>query len=77
MSDERLDHHGHSPAAWTGVITMMIGFAIITVALFIDWQLGVMVGGILILAGVPLGAIIKLMGYGINGPKYDPFNKAK
>src|SRR5690606_10778163 len=37
---EEVDHHGHSPAAWTAVISMLIGFALLPVALFVDWEIG-------------------------------------
>lgn len=72
---EEVDHHGHSPAAWTAVISMLIGFALLTVALFIEWEIGIWVGIVLIVIGVPLGWILAKAGYGVNGPRYQHGNK--
>ena len=72
---EEVDHHGHSPAAWTAVISMLIGFALLTVSLFIEWEIGTWVGVVLIVIGVPLGWILAKIGFGINGPRYQPSNK--
>ncbi|MGB3414164.1 MAG: HGxxPAAW family protein [Microbacteriaceae bacterium] len=72
---EELDNHGHSPAAWTAVIAMTLGFTIVTVALFIDWEIGIWAGVALIVVGVPLGFILSKLGYGVNGPKYQPAQK--
>lgn len=69
MSNELLDddNHGNSPAAWTGVISMMIGFVFLTVSLFIEWEVGVWVGIVLIAIGVPIGFILSKLGFGIRG----------
>lgn len=70
--------HGDSPAAWTAVVVMLIGFAVGTVALFIDttydanllWL--VWVGAALIALGLILGFVLAKLGYGVRGPKYQP-----
>lgn len=64
--------HGHSPAAWTAVVIMLIG--IITGAVFFWLQNPTMVyasAGV-IAFGLIVGGIMKAAGYGVNGPKYTP-----
>ena len=64
--------HGHSPAAWTAVVIMLVGVAAATVAFcFEQWTLAWV-----LLAIVPIGAIagwvLAKAGYGVKGPKYAP-----
>lgn len=64
--------HGHSPAAWTAVVIMLIGVAAATLAFcFEQWTLAW-----ILLALVPIGAIVgwalAKAGYGVKGPKYSP-----
>jgi hypothetical protein len=62
--------HGHSPAAWTAVIIMLIGFAVGTTAFFLDlpWLVWTCVG--VVLVGLIVGWVMAKAGYGINGSKY-------
>ena len=64
--------HGHSPAAWTAVIIMLIAFAIGTVAFFLDvpWLVLASVG--LLVLGAITGWVLAKAGYGTRGPKYVP-----
>lgn len=64
--------HGHSPAAWTNVIIMLIAVAIGTVALFFDVMWLVLAAAILFVIGPIVGAIMTKAGFGANGPKYQP-----
>jgi hypothetical protein len=61
--------HGHSPAAWTAVIIMLIGFAIGTAAFFFDivWLVWASVG--LIVVGAIVGWVMVRAGYGVGGAK--------
>ena len=61
--------HGHSPAAWTAVIVMLIAFSIGTVAFFFDVQWLVWAAAGLTLFGFLLGFILSRAGYGVNGTK--------
>ncbi|GAA1738203.1 HGxxPAAW family protein [Microbacterium paludicola] len=62
--------HGHSPAAWTAVIIMLVAISLGTVALFIDvWALFWVAVGLLVV-GPLVGWIMTKAGYGANGPKY-------
>jgi hypothetical protein len=62
--------HGHSPAAWTAVIIMLVAIAIGTVAFFLDvpWLVWACVA--LAVVGLIVGWVLAKAGYGINGPKY-------
>jgi hypothetical protein len=64
--------HGHSPAAWTAVVIMLTTLSIGTVAFFFAvWWL-VIVMAVLTLAGWGVGFLLAALGWGVNGPKYQP-----
>ena len=60
--------HGHSPAAWTGVIIMLAGFTIGTLAFCLAEFSPVSVAPI----GALVGWLLAKAGYGVKGPKYSP-----
>jgi hypothetical protein len=57
--------HGHTPAAWTGVIISFIGFCVGGAFMVAAKPVGFWVGiGIVLLGGV-VGGIMRLMGMGM------------
>ena len=64
--------HGHSPAAWTAVIIMLVGIAVGTAAFFLDVPWLVWACVVVIAIGLVVGFILAKAGYGVNGPKYTP-----
>ncbi|WP_261163994.1 DUF6704 family protein [Microbacterium sp. Marseille-Q6965] len=62
--------HGHSPAAWTAVIIMLVALAIGTVALFLGEMWLVWASVVLFVVGPIAGWILSKAGYGANGPKH-------
>lgn len=64
--------HGHSPAAWTAVVIMLLGFTIGTVAFFLDQPVIVWASAGLVLIGWITGGVMAKAGYGVKGPKYTP-----
>ncbi|MBO3664240.1 HGxxPAAW family protein [Microbacterium stercoris] len=62
--------HGHSPAAWTAVIIMLVAISLGTVALFIDQWTLFFVGVALLVIGPIVGWVMTKAGYGVNGTKY-------
>ncbi|MFM6974636.1 MAG: HGxxPAAW family protein [Agromyces sp.] len=71
MSTE-LDHHGHSPAAWVAVIIMLAAFAAGAVCFWFEQVVGVWVSVALIFVGWAIGGVLAKLGWGVNGPKYQP-----
>lgn len=61
--------HGHSTAAWTAVIIMLVAFTIGTIAFFLDiaWLVWASTG--LLFLGWIIGGIMAKMGYGVGGSK--------
>jgi len=57
--------HGHSAAAWTAVVIMLVAFAIGTTAFFFDvvWLVWAAFG--LLLAGIIVGFVLSKVGYGV------------
>ncbi|MCX7521676.1 hypothetical protein OSC27_05210 [Microbacterium sp. STN6] len=73
MSTDTLDPgHGHSPAAWTAVVIMLVAFAIGTVAFFFSLAPVVWGAAGLLIVGLIVGWVMKRMGYGVGGSKYTP-----
>ena len=70
MSDETEPGHGHSPAAWTAVIIMLVGFALGTLFFWLDIPALVWVSAVIVLIGVAVGIVLSRMGYGAHGEKY-------
>jgi hypothetical protein len=64
--------HGHSPAAWTAVVIMLVGFAAGTLAFCLEQPAFVWASAALIAVGALAGWILAKAGYGVNGPKYTP-----
>ncbi len=64
--------HGHSPAAWTAVVIMLLAIAIGTVAFFLEMAWLVWASAVLVLVGAIVGWAMAKAGYGVNGPKYTP-----
>ena len=58
-------HHGRSPAAWAGSVTVAVGFAIAAIAAMLGpaWT-WVIVGAVVIVVGALAPAIMKAMGFG-------------
>ncbi|GHJ38264.1 HGxxPAAW family protein [Streptomyces sp. TS71-3] len=56
--------HGHTPAAWTGVIITFVGFLLAGAFMVMDQPVGFWVGiGVIFLGGV-VGGIMRLAGLG-------------
>lgn len=64
--------HGHSPAAWTAVIIMLVGFTAATVAFCFEQPTLVWITAALIPIGAIVGWALAKAGYGVKGPKYSP-----
>lgn len=70
MSYDNDPGHGNSPAAWTAVTIMLIGFVIGTIAFFMAVEWLVWASGALVIVGLLVGWGLSKAGYGVNGPKY-------
>jgi hypothetical protein len=63
---------GHSPAAWTGVVILLVAFAIGTICFWFSIAWAVWASAGLAVVGLIVGGVMKRMGYGVDGPKYIP-----
>ena len=62
--------HGHSPAAWTAVVIMLVAVTLGTVFFFFDMPILVWASFGLLVAGAIVGWVLAKAGYGARGPKY-------
>jgi hypothetical protein len=73
MSDDLSDPgHGHSPAAWTAVIIMLIAFTTGTVGFWLDSPVIVWGSVGLLVVGALVGWIMAKAGYGVGGSRSTP-----
>ena len=63
---------GHSPAAWTAVIIMLIAFAVGTTFFVFAMPWGVVGACVIFIIGLIVGWVMKRAGYGVGGAKYHP-----
>lgn len=63
------DSHGHSTAAWTGVIIMLVATAIICLGMVLAQPIMWIGGTILFIAGAIAWPVMNKAGYGTGGPK--------
>ncbi len=71
MSDEH-DNHGSTPAAWTLVIIVMIGFLVSSIAFVAASETMVFVGVGIIVLGCIVGKVMQMMASGESGDKESP-----
>jgi hypothetical protein len=62
--------HGHSPAAWTAVVIMLVAVALGTLFYFLDMPVLVWASAALLVIGAIVGWAMSRAGYGANGSKY-------
>ena len=72
MSDANDPGHGNSPAAWIGVVIMLIGFIAGTFAFWFNQPTLVFVSVGVIVLGLIAGLVAAKLGYGVKGPRYAP-----
>ena len=61
--------HGNSPAAWTAVVVMLVGFAVGTVAFFFAIVWLVWAAAAVVVVGALLGWILSKAGFGVGGAR--------
>ena len=64
--------HGHSPAAWTVVVIMLVAVALGTLFFFLDMPVLVWASAGLLVVGAIVGWALAKAGYGVGGAKYVP-----
>jgi uncharacterized protein DUF6704 len=57
-------HHGNTPAAWTGVVIILVGFTVGGLGLVIDSWLTFWIGVVLCPLGAVVGKVMQKMGLG-------------
>jgi hypothetical protein len=72
MTMESDPGHGHSPAAWTAVIIMLVAFTVGTLAFWFDIAWLVWASAGVLVLGAITGQVLAKLGYGVNGPRYVP-----
>ncbi len=64
--------HGHSPAAWTAVVIMLVAVTLGTLFYWVDMPILVWASAALLVVGAIVGWVLAKAGYGVNGSKYTP-----
>ena len=58
--------HGNSVAAWSAVITAIVGVSVATLGIVLPNTVLTVVGSDLTVVSIPLGPVLAKLGYGIN-----------
>ncbi|WP_454261957.1 DUF6704 family protein [Pseudoxanthomonas mexicana] len=64
--------HGHSPAAWTAVVIMLVAVTLGTLFFVLDMPVLVWASAGLLIVGAIVGWALAKAGYGAYGDKYKP-----
>ncbi len=72
MSAGSVPGHGNSPAAWTAVIIMLVAFVIGTFAFWFAIVWLVWAAAALLVVGAIAGYVLKVLGFGVGGDRYQP-----
>lgn len=63
--------HGNSPAAWTLVAIVLAGAAISSIAFAAASTLWFIIGAVVMIIGLVVGAVLRKAGYGVGGSKLE------
>ena len=66
------DHHGHSVAAWTAVITLLVAASVMSAAVAFPNVVLFVVGAVIAVVGVVAGKVLAMAGYGVEGKSGSP-----
>ena len=58
------DNHGNTPAAWTAVVIIIIGFTVGTIGVIVATPAVVFVGVGIVVLGAIVGKVMQMMGMG-------------
>lgn len=64
MAGDAHDNHGQTPAAWTAVIIIMVGFLLGSIAVIASTPWLFAAGAVLIVVGAVVGKVMQMMGLG-------------
>ena len=56
--------HGHSTAAWAGVVIILVGSVIMALAVVFAWVAWFVVGAVVVVVGVIAGKVLSMAGSG-------------
>ena len=73
---EEHESHGHSTAAWTAVVIILIGTIVMSLAVVFPSVLWFVVGAIIVVAGAVAGKVLAMAGYGDKASTYEATHHA-
>lgn len=67
---EEHESHGHSTAAWTGVMIILVGAVVMALAVVFAWVAWFIVGAVIVVVGIIAGKVLAMAGYGDKASTY-------
>lgn len=64
MAEEVHENHGHSVAAWTAVILLIVASVFVSLGVAFGWHVCTWLGVVFVVLGVAAGKILAKMGFG-------------
>lgn len=65
-SNDNEPGHGHSIAAWSAVITAIVGVTIGTLGVVLEDSTLVIIGSVITVVSIPLGPVLAKLGFGVD-----------
>lgn len=74
--DEEHESHGHSVAAWTAVVVILVGSVVMSLAVVFPSVVWFVVGAVVVVLGMVAGKVLAMAGYGDKASTYQATHRA-
>jgi hypothetical protein len=76
VNHDEHESHGHSVAAWTAVVVILVGTVIMSLAVVFPSVLWFVVGAVVVVLGIVAGKVLAMAGYGHKASTYQAAHRA-
>ncbi|HEU4997558.1 MAG TPA: HGxxPAAW family protein [Lapillicoccus sp.] len=73
---EEHESHGHSLAAWTAVVVILVGTVVMSLAVVFPSLTWFIVGAVIVVLGIVAGKVLAMAGYGDKASTYQAAHRA-
>ena len=73
---EEHESHGHSVAAWTAVVVILVGSVVMSLAVVFPSLTWFIIGAVIVVLGIIAGKVLAMAGYGDKASTYQAAHRA-
>ena len=73
---EEHESHGHSVAAWTAVVVILVGSVVMSLAVVFPSLTWFLIGAVIVVLGIIAGKVLAMAGYGDKASTYQAAHRA-